>query len=228
MNKVELNGKIVMVSQKILDELEILAQTHKGGFATINGYVSTSKRVTPEVANINFTSRYSNANLLKKRLDVLSSVQFSDLTLKGEKLTSLSKEAQKEQFDTCKAIMVESANKTLNGDRSDSYRQAHDNFYIQITEGVKVKLMTEKVGKETKLVTMNGLPIASHVMVMALEIGRTIIEKGEYKKVNSGPKVLMDQAINKVLKDRGVKTPKSLSLESGKYEYMKISNEILV
>jgi len=124
--------------------------------------------------------------------------------------------------------MIESCEKTLNDDRRDAYRIAHDTFYVQVCDGVKIKLQSEKVGKETNLVLANGLPIASHIMVMGLVVGKKVIVEGEYKKVNSGVPVLIENAINKVLKTKGVKEPKSFSLEKGKYESFKISNEVLV
>ena len=92
MDKKVINGKEIWVSKDILANLEVLEQTNKGGFATLNGYISSSNRTIPEVSNINFTSRYSYSNLLNKKLDAIKSINFDDVTLKGDKFDGLTLE----------------------------------------------------------------------------------------------------------------------------------------
>jgi hypothetical protein len=222
-----INNRKINISEEMLSSLEVLKEAHKGGFATLQGYVSTSNRVVPEVANINFTSRYSNSNLIAKKKQALIDLKFDEVSFTSEKLLALSEVKQKEQFIACKTKMIESIEKTQNGVRTDAHRKAHDTFYVQVDNGVKIKLATHKVGKDTVLVLENGLPVAKNIVVMGLEVSRKVVAQGEYKVVNSGCKVLMDNAINKALKSKGVKTPKSFSLEDGKFDLLKISSEVI-
>ncbi|TRZ47859.1 MAG: hypothetical protein D4S01_11420 [Dehalococcoidia bacterium] len=222
-----INNRQVNVSNKMLEEINVLSSMPKGGFATLCGYVATSGRVAPEVADINFTSRFSTENLYKKKLEALKGLTFEEVTIKGDKLKALSVSKQREQFKACVDKMMLSLLKTLEGERTDAHRQSHDEFYIQVCEGVKLHLETIKGENGTELVLDNDAPIASSIMVSCLDVGKKVIVKGEYKKVNSGTKVLMDNCINNVLKEKGVKTFKTRSLKEGKYDTLKIGGKVI-
>lgn len=218
----------VNVSESIAKVLSVLSETRKGGFAVIKGYVSSSNRVEPETSDITFNSRFSYENLIMKKMDMLSSIRFEDLELKGEKLLKLSIEDQKKQFIDSKSKMMTSIETTLTGVREDAHRIAHDTFYCQVDNGVKVHLKTEKVNGETRLILENGRPTAESIMISALEVGRKVKVPGVYKVVNSGAKVLMDKAIEKVLKTKGFKDIKTFSLKEGNFESLHIDGSVIV
>jgi hypothetical protein len=212
-----INNQEVNISSKMVETLERLAETGKGRFATVMGYVSTTGYTEPQTADINFTSRFSYENLLVKKLQALEGLTAQDVGTDDIA-----------QFDICKEAMIASAVKTLEGDRSDSYREAHDTFYIPVCNGVKIHLKTVKNGKETQLVIDNaGNPIADSIMVSMLETGRKVIVEGVRKEVKNGPKVLMDKKIQKVLKEKGVKELKTLSLKEDNFVSLRIDNEVV-
>lgn len=214
-----IDGKKIKISPKMAKTLNDMEQLRKGGFATARGYVSTSKRITPEKANIQFISKFSYMNLIEKKLNIIKELSFNDIDIKEEKILQLSEKEQRELFKSCINKMTESIEKTKSGDRRDSYRAAHDTFYAKSSSGVKIHLKTTKNGKKTSLITDNkGFPIADSIMVSAIEIGRKVIQKGEFKKVNSGLKVLMDNTINKALKSKGVKNIKTFSLKENNFD----------
>jgi hypothetical protein len=212
----------INISASMVEVIEALETARKGGFAVLKDYVSTSNRTEPEVSDITFNSRFSYENLLTKKSDLLASIRFEDLTIKGEKLLSLDVEAQKKQFIACKTAMVESIEKTLAGVRDDAQRVAHDTFYQKVCEGVKIHLQTIKGANGTELVLQNGLPIAESIMVSGLEVGRKIKTPGVYKVVNSGAKVLMDKCIEKALKEKGFRDIKTFSLKKDNFSSLYI------
>ena len=205
-----IGGKMVWINANMVSTLETLETLRSGGFGVLKGYVSTSNRVKPEVADMNIISKISTENLYNRKIENLKGLTFADIRVKGEKLLSLSNEEQETLFASCKETMIASMEKTLSGDRSDAHRTAHDTFYAISSRGVKVHLKTEKIGKETVLILKEGNPIAESIMLTAIEMGRKVIEKGEYKVVNSGTKVLMDKCINNAL------NKKSVSLKTAK------------
>lgn len=218
----------VTIPTNMVEVLDVLSQTRKGGFAVIKGYESKSDRTESEIADITFNSRFSYENLLKKKVELLSSIRFEDLEIKSEKLLALDETEQKKQFIACKAAIVASVEKTLAGVREDAHRIAHDTFYVNVDTGVKIHLKTEKVDGKTELVLENGKPVAESIMISALEVGRRITKEGKYKIVNSGTKVLMDNCIAKALKEKGFRDIKTLSLKEGNFESLHISNMEIV
>jgi len=224
---ITVNNKTFHADARILASIAVLEEAVKGGFATIQGYKPTTNYIKSPVINVTFTSRFSYENLLKRRLEALEGISFDDVALTDPKLTALTTEAAMELFETRKAMMVASANKTLSGVRDDAHRQAHDKFYASISEGVKVHLQTEKVDGETVLVlAKDGNPIANNVMISAIEQSRVVVEEGEYKKVNSGAPVLMTNAITKVFNSRSVSF-KTFSLKEGNFDKLTISKNTL-
>jgi hypothetical protein len=113
--------------------------------------------------------------------------------------------------------MVDSMNKSLNGDRSDGHRQGHDRCYIHIEQGVKVNLDCEKDSDgimQPKL--HNGFPVVESIMLMYLELNRKYITEGTRKVVKSGAPVLMTNAIDSVLNARSVGI-RALSLKADNF-----------
>lgn len=212
-----IKGQDINITSSMLETVERLVDTKKGRFATVMGYVSTTGRTEPETADINFTSRFSYENLLEKKLIELKKMSAKDVGTEDV-----------EQFEICKEKMVESCLKTLSGVREDAHRKAHDKFYVSLAEGVKLHLVTTKTTDGTVLVRdEDGNVIADRIMVSMLETGRKVIKAGVYKKVKHGKKVLMDKEINRVLKERGVKTPKTLSLKENNFDSLRIDTEVV-
>lgn len=224
--KTTIGDKECWATQKQINTLNTLDQTIKGGFATVHGYMPTSNYINPPTVNINFISRFSSEKLYARKMKALQDVKFSDLTITDPKLTALSTTEQQTLFHSCVTKMLESMQKTLNGDRSDNYRQAHDTFYGKSSMGVKVHFQTTKNGKETILTLLEGLPIVDSIMLSVIEIGRKVITEGTYKTVNSGPKVLMDNAINKAIKSKTI-SMKTISLKSGNHTDVTIGGELI-
>jgi hypothetical protein len=224
--KTTIGDRECYATQEQIDTLAALEATQKGGFATVHGYKPTSNYDKSPTVNINFISRFSTQALYQRKIEALKSLKFEDLTITAPKLLALSEDKQRAQFHTCIGKMLESMTKTLEGDRSDAHRQAHDTFYAKSAMGVKVHFETVKGKDGTELVLHNGLPKVKSVMLSVIEIGRKTIEEGVYKTVNSGPKVLMDNAINKAIKSKTV-SMKTISLKSDNYEKVTIGGDLI-
>lgn len=198
LTKIEHNGTKFYASEKQAATIEKLLESHAGGFATIHDYVSKSNRVEPETADITFISRFSTAKLYERKIKALESMTLTDImeNVKAEpKLSALDNMALVETFHARKTKEIESLQKTLDGDRSDAYRQSHDRNYVNMGHGVKVHFKTVKVDGETVPELFNGLPMVETVMISAIVISKKVTVPGEYKKVNSGAPVLISNAI---------------------------------
>lgn len=201
----------VNISSKMYGAICALAQSGKGQFATVSHYVTS----TGEESSINFTSRFSYEALNDRKVKALNELNpssFSDATT----------------FEISKNAMLESIQKTKEGDRSDAHRQGHDTFYIRVCEGVRVHLETIKEGGETKVVLgKDGLPNVDAIMVEFLEIKREVHKEGVHKVVKHGKKVAMDHEIEKKLKEMGVRKLKTLSLKDDNFEELRIQGETI-
>ena len=220
-------GEKAWATREEIQTLALLDTLQKGGIATVNGYRPTSGYVVIPTVNITFISRFSTEKLYERKVAALEALSFEGVEVKAPKLTALSEEDQRAQFDACKAAMIGSVQKTQEGDRNDAHRAGHDRCYITSSMGVKVHLDTAK-GDDKLMhpVLTDGFPSVKSVMVHFIELGRKVVVEGEYKVVNSGPKVLMDQCIEKALNQRSVGF-KSLSLKEGNFESLKMGGEAI-
>jgi hypothetical protein len=224
---ITLGARQVHISDAQFDALEMLKLCANGGFATAVGYKPTTDYVKVPTVNIQFVSKFSTEKLYQRRMNALKSVSFNDLDLSHPKLKALTEAERQIQFADCMRKMLESHNKTLTGDRDDAHRQAHDEFYAPVCQGVKVHLVTEKRDGKTVLVPADdGNPVVDTIMLTGLVIGRKTIVEGEKKVVNSGPKVLMDNAIEKAWNKRTLSMI-TLSLKPDNHDHIKIGGEIL-
>ena len=224
--KTTIGDKECWATPEQVKTLKVLDQTVKGGFATVHGYKPTSGYIKSPTVNINFISRFSTEKLYARKMNALKDLKFSDLSITSPKLVELTETEQQTLFHSCVSAMLESMQKTLDGDRSDNHRQAHDTFYGKSSTGVKVHFQTSKVGRETHLDLIDGLPVVDSIMLSVIEIGRKVVEEGEHKIVNSGPKVLMDNAINKAIKGKTI-SMKTISLKSDNHTDVSIGGEVL-
>jgi len=223
-HKIMMGDKEVLATRKQVETLSVLSILRKGGFATVKGYVPTTDYIKSPVVNISFISRFSVTNLYNRKIKALKALSFGDIVVKGEKLVALPIAEQETLFKSCLDTMVGSMEKTLSGIRDDAHRIAHDTFYAHTADGIKVHLRTHKVGKETVLDLVNGLPVVESIMVSMIETGRTVVQEGERKVVNSGTKVLMDKCINKALNLRSVGFA-TLSLKADNFESLTMGGE---
>jgi hypothetical protein len=146
-------------------------------------------------------------------------------TIPDEKLKGKTRE---DWFEIAHSELVESAKRTLSGDRSDSRRQGHDRCFEQFADGVKVHYLTEK--REDGLmhpVLLNGHPQVESVKLSVLILNKTVKTEGEYKPVNSGAKTLAKNAINKVMNQRSVGI-RTLSLKAGNFSKLTIDHNVII
>jgi len=217
---ITIDGRQVNITPEQKSVLDVLAQVRHGGFASVIEYSPESNYVTRPVQNIQFVSKFSYLKRNNKLLERAEAIKLADpkLDLPAGKLQA--------RFDEAKSEVVMSLRKTMDGDRSDSHRQAHDKFYIQASMGVKVHLQTEKVNGKTRLVTENGVPMAKSIMVSVLEVGKQVLKEGECKKVNSRSKTLMKKAIIQAA-EKGMLKFKMISLKSDNFKELRLGGEVV-
>lgn len=222
-------------TQAQADTLAKLRDIIAGGIGTVHGYVATSGRVVPEKADIQFITHFSVARLYERKAAALRSLTYADIAEhaeRHEKVAALSESERLDLFEQRKDQELASLEKTLEGDRSDNYRQAHDRCYTRIAKGVKIHFRTfdEKYTedgktKKRKMPEMiGGLPVAESINLEILELNRKVIEPGEYKVVNSGASVLIKNAMLKGMNSRSVGL-KTLSLKEDNFDSLVVSRK---
>lgn len=214
-------------TQAQADTLDVLASLNKGGIGAVKGYRPTTGYVpgkTP-VVDMQILTRFETSKLYARKLAALEAVTFADCAddiAKHPKLSALPAADCLRIFETRKAKVMESLNKTLDGDRDDAHRAGHDRCYARVADGVKVHFVTEKGEDGLKHpVLTDGLPTLESIMVPYLELNRTVRVEGEYKVVNSGPDVLMGKIIERKMNSRSVGY-KTLSLKEGNFEALHV------
>lgn len=229
--RAKINGTTVNITADQMDRVTTLQAAHHG-FAAIMGYVSTTGRVTPETANYVIQSKFSTQRVRDNNVAALREITVDDLDLtdwvpnKGKNAC----DTAEEQFELCVKLLLDSIEKTNSGDRSDAHRQGHDCNYLRVCSGVKIHYVTDFVkneeGKSVKrpVLDKDGVPTVKSIMVEGLVHDRKVVTKGEYKKVNSGSKVLMDNAIKRVW-NRRRNNLVTFVLTDDKFESVKIGGE---
>lgn len=229
---VNINGTDVWMSPEQSDTIAVLQESRKGGFARIYGYVAESGRTSPTVYDATVTTRFSYSNLIQRQREAIEAITVHDIMdrAKGvEKLANLPLSKVETILNERKAKEIASFDKTLSGDRDDAHRAAHDRCYLHVADGVSIHYLTEKNEEGIKVpVLLNGNPIADSIMLNVLEVSRNIREPGEYKVVNSGAPVLVSKIIKSILKERGVRSMKRVSLKEGKFERVSIDGDVIL
>lgn len=221
------DGVTFNVSARQAASLELLMETNGGGFATIKGYVSSE---SGEVSNITAITRFSYPNLNKRKQTFIEGVTMNDImdeVREDPKVKALTVDDLYTAFDARKADLLESIKKTQDGDRSDAHRQAHDRNYHQLTPGVKVNFVTEKVnGKQVPVLDKDGVPTVGAILLSIIQVEKEIVTPGTYKTVNSGVPVILSNAIEKKMpKTCKMKT---ISLKDNNFESLKIAKQELL
>lgn len=214
-----INNVEVNISMKLLAVLEPLIEARKGGFAYLKGGVFTSGREESKatVANVWFNSCFSYTNLLDAKVLALAEIN----GIEG---------VDPALFSSAKSELIASAMKTLEGVRDDANRKGHDRCFLKVVDGVKLHYITEKntiTGLMEPVIATNGKPTAKSIQVSALEVARKVVEEGVYKKVNSRPLTLAKKAIEKALRAKGIKTPKTFTLQEDKFESLSIDGNCI-
>jgi hypothetical protein len=230
-NRITHNGVTFNAKPAHAAALEVLMDTNGGGFATVKGYVSSSGRISPETSDIHFISRFKVTNLYVRKRAAIETITFQEilpLICDNPKIKLLTLEQLEQAFNDRKAYELASIQKTLDGDRSDGYRQAHDRNYHTLVSGVKVNFVTQKDqdGKEVPILDSDGYPTVGSILLNIIQVNKTVIVEGQYKPVNSGVPVIISNAMDKLLpKSCKIKT---ISLKDGNFESLQISNTQLL
>lgn len=224
------NGK-VWATQQQADTIEALTLTRKGGFARLYGYKPSSNYEVQPVQDIVMVTRFSTEKLYERKRKALESITFADVLPainKEPKFKTMTVGELEALFNERLQGEIDSLNKTLDGDRSDSHRQGHDRCYLKLADGIKVNFVTEK-GKDGLMhpVLTDGFPTVASIMVNYLENSKVTRVEGVRKVVNSKPPKLMSNAIESVLNKRSVGI-KTASLKEDNFERLVIDSEVIL
>lgn len=211
-----INDLSVRVNESLVNAISVLDACRAGGFAFLRGAIFTSNREEgkPTIANVWFHSRFSYAALLERKVSALLALSGVDGLEDGA-------------FQKARAALVESAAKTLTGNREDAHRQGHDRCYIQAAPGVIIHLVTEDRDGRKEPVLVEGIPTAESIMVQGLEVRRQVIESGVRKAVKSRPDTLAKKAVERVLFKQGIREPRRYTLKAGRFECLSIDNNTI-
>ena len=223
------DGRKVKMTAAQAQAVQTLNASRKGGCAAVTGYSPSTNWTVPPVQDIQLLTNFSTEKLYQRRLLALENITFGDVTdklaadpvLSGKTMSEL-----RDIFDARKEKMMATLQKTLDGDRSDAQRQAHDRCYVHIG-GVKLHLVTEKVdGRMEPVVDREGHVRVQNVMVKYLELNVKTRQEGQRKVVNSGAPVRMGNLIESCLNKRSVGF-KTLSLKEDNFESFKIDGKLI-
>lgn len=225
------DGSTFICSARQAATLQTLVETQKGGFAKVNAYTSTSNRVSPETADMTVLTRFNLERLYNRRIAALQAVTLADIadSLKGNtKIDALSENDLAAAFELRRMGEINNMQKTLDGVRDDAQRQAHDRNYARIGQGVKVHFVCEKNADNKMIPVLNndGLPTVQSIMLSIIQIAKSVLVAGEYKKVNSGVPVLIGNALQSIM-PKSTKI-KMLSLKDDNFDSIAISNETIM
>lgn len=212
--------------------LDTLSTLRKGGIGIVNGY-KPSTNVIPgkqPVYNLRVITAFNLSRLYQRKVKALEALTFGDVAADiahSPKLKALPTGEALDLFNKAVAASIASMTQTLDGDRSGAHREGHDRCYIKVADGVKVNLVTVKDADGLmQPVLTDGLPTVASIMLPVLELNKTVVVEGEYKTVNSGPKVLMDGIIAKHLNQRSVGY-KTLSLKDDNFESVNVAKQTI-
>lgn len=222
------NGMQVWITGKQLETLNVLEQCRGGLVAGVHGYVPTTGYEVSPVKDMQILTRFSYANLLRRRQSALEAIELTDIPADTVPANKLKGKTLAEWFAERKAQELVSMQKTLDGDRSDAHREGHDRCYARFVEGIKCHLKTVK-GNDGLMhpVLENGFPVVESIMVQHLVLNTKTIKEGVYKTINSGASVMVKNAIERVLNSRSVKV-KSISLKEDNFDKLVIDHNTIV
>lgn len=202
-----------------------LREAHKG-FAAVQGYRPKTNWVKSPKQNISMQIGFITSRLYVRQINVMAELSLADLNL-SKWIPSKGKNAcatAEEQFKFCVNLMMEKKNESLKGELENAHTAAHKRNYLTIANSIKVNYITEKNdGIELPILDVEGIPTVESILVPYLELKTVTVEDGERKTVNSGSKVLMDNAIDRALGKRYAF--RMLSLKDGGFESLRVGGE---
>jgi hypothetical protein len=183
MNLVTINGKTMWMTQKMESALTQLDAARNGQFAYVLGYVATTGRIKPETYDAIFRSKVYTESIYKKIEHFIQNLRISDIDLSVFEKEVSKTELTQMALQVMRKMLV-SVQKSLNDERDDAYRKAHDSNYVHSSTGIKISLQTEGIkvgtnleGKEVILeIGEDGKPIKKDAE------GKTFI-KGKVKEI---------------------------------------------
>jgi hypothetical protein len=223
------DGRSVRMTAAQAQAVEALNNTRKGGCSSVKGYRPTSSWVTPPVHDIQMLTHISISKLYERRAAALTQIEYSDVAeaaAKDPKLKVLSGTVLLEHFEARKKMLTSQLLRSLMDLPKNAHQEAHDRCYARIGD-VKIHLDTVKEDGRMEPVITDGCVSLKNIMVPYLELNTVVREPGERKKVNSGPKVLMGNLIEKCLNKRSV-VLKTLSLKDDNFEAFTASHQELL
>lgn len=239
-----INGRQVWITAAELATLDRIEECRKGGFATVHGYIPNDRTtdksaswIEAPVQDIQFLSRFSYSKLAARKLALLETLSLDTPAIReaiaaDPKLSAASEADLQEAW----ADRIERARNTVEklqpgADRTDAHRMGHDADYWTVTEGVKVHFETQpteivvdgKTKKVRRPILTDGLPTVDAIMLSTINIKTTAREghEGVRHVPNSGVKVLLGNAIDKVLNQPGL-AMRTISLKPGRWESISI------
>lgn len=228
---IDVNGTKLWASARQAETLERLKETRKGGVATVKGYRPTTGYVTSPVKDMQIITRFSTENCYQRYIMGVEAVTFDMVKPKlanNPKLAALTDDEARKAFEARKAYLLDAKRKSLAGDRDTAQHEAHDRNYVNVTEGVKIHLVTAENSEGVKVPTLtDGFPTLDSIMLAALVLNETTVTEGVRKPApNSGVPVLMGNIIEGFLNTRstGYRTVK---LGEDNFDSVKIDRQTL-
>jgi len=221
------DGRTIRMTVSQAKTVQDIGNTRRGGCSSVVGYRPSTDWIERPVHNIQMITNISVRNLYKRRETALKAIEFGDISraaadddvLKDMKVIELM-----EHFNARKAMEMKTIRNMLDDGPKNAHSQAHDTFYARIS-GVKIHLVTKKVGKETEVVVNSGYPTLDSIMVPYIELHTTVIKEGVHKPPpNSGAAVRIGRLIEKCLNKRSV-VYKTLSLKGDNFEAFRASGK---
>lgn len=228
---IEVNGTKLWASARQAETLERLKETRKGGVATVKGYRPTTNYVTPPVKDMQILTRFSTERCYERFIMGVEAVTFDMVKpklSKNPKLAALTEADAIKAFNERKAYILEAKRKSLAGERDTAQHEAHDRNYVNVTEGVKIHLVTEKNADGIMVpVKRDGFPMLASIMLSALVLNETTVTEGVRKPApNSGVPVLMGNLIEGFLNDRSTGF-RTIKLGEDNFDSVKIDRQTL-
>ena len=215
------DGKNVVVTARQKEVIDLLLSCRSGGMATVHGYKPSTGVIDQPIYNINMITKVSISKVYERKIQaLLNDVTFeavTELAQKDDKLKLLSSGELLEIYRTRKASEIASMQKTLDGNRNDAHRQGHDKYYARFGKGIKANV--------TEL--ENGNYEIKSLMLTYLELGKTVVQEGSYKTVNSKAPVRVSKLIKKLTNQKSIGI-KTLSLKEDNFTSLKIDRQELL
>lgn len=205
-----------------------LREAHKG-FAAVKAYRPTTNWIERPSQNIQMIVGFLTHRLYQRQMDAMSDLSVSDLNL-SKWVPSKGKDAcatAEEQFALCVELAKTSKSKSIEGELKNAHTAAHERNYLTICNSIKVHYISEKNADGIKVPVLNadGLPMVESILVPYLEIKTVTVVEGKRKVVNSGSKVLMDNAIEKAMSKRYAF--RMMSLKDDSFDEFKVGSETI-